>query len=127
MRSGVNTFFENLKKSGYNFYGYYPTVVDLTNILPQFQNDDSSKFSSPCITKDIDKKILKLLTNLNSPWFVYLHCVDLHDPIHVPKKFDDKKIKTTYEKQIMAIDKILGDIIKKIDLEKIHSVSSKYH
>ena len=127
MRSGVNTFFKNLKKSGYNFYGYYPTVVDLTNILPQFQNDDSGKFSSPCITKDIDKKIVKLLDNLNSSWFVYLHCMDLHDPIHIPKKFDDKKIKTTYEKQIMAIDKSLGDIIKKIDLEKTIFILTSDH
>ena len=127
MRFGINTFFENLKKSGYDFYGYYPTISDLTNILPQFQNDDSGKFSSPCITKDMDKKILKLLTNLNSPWFVYLHCMDLHDPINFPKKFDDKKIKTTYEKQIMAIDKILGDIIKKIDLEKTIFILTSDH
>jgi arylsulfatase A-like enzyme len=125
--SGINTFFGNLKKSEYAFYGYYPTAVDLTNILPQFQNDDSGKFSSPCITKDMDKKILKLLANLNSPWFVYLHCMDLHDPIHVPKKFDDKNIKTIYQKQIMAIDKIMGNIIKKIDLEKTIFILTSDH
>lgn len=125
--SGINTFFENLKQSEYVFYGYYPTAVDLTNILPQFQNDDSGKFSSPCITKDMDKKILKLLPNLNSPWFVYLHCMDLHDPIHVPKKFDDKNIKTTYQKQIMAIDKVMGDIIQKIDLEKTIFILTSDH
>jgi len=75
----------------------------------------------------VDKKILKLLTNLNSPWFVYLQCMDLHGSIHVPKKFDDKKIKTTYEKQIMAIDKILGDIIEKIDLEKTIFILTSDH
>jgi len=123
---GVNTFFKNLK-SEYTFYGYYPTAVDLTNILPQFQNDDSGKSSSPCITKGIDKKVLKLLSNLNSPWFVYLHCMDLHDPIQVPKKLNDKNIKTTYQKQIMAIDKIISNIIKKIDLEKTIFILTSDH
>jgi len=114
----VSTFFQNLQLENYNFYGYYPTVVDLTNLLPKFKNEDSAKFASPCITNEISKNLIADFNNLDHPWFLYLHCMDLHDPIKVPKKLDDKRIISTYQKQIMAIDKVLGNIIKKIDLSK---------
>jgi len=114
----VHTFFQNLQLEHYNFYGYYPTVVDLTNLIPKFKNKDSAKFISPCITNEIGKNLISNFNDLVDPWFLYLHCMDLHEPIVVPKNLDDKQITSTYQKQIMAIDKVLGDIIKKIDFSK---------
>lgn len=127
LNPNTKTFFEILKNNKYNFYGYYPTVVDLTNILPPFQNQDSGKFPSPCLTNEIGENIFNLSANVDSPWFVYLHCMDLHDPIKVPKKYDDENLDTLYEKQIMAIDKILGRILEKFQSENSIFVLTSDH
>lgn len=118
LNPNVKTFFHTLKYENFNFYGYFPTVVDLSNIIPKFKNDDSGKYSFPCITKEIGDKILTQLKNLTEPWFFYAHCMDLHDPITIQKNLDDKEITSLYQKQIMAIDTVLTNIVKEIDFTK---------
>ena len=68
-------------------YGYNPTVVNLANLLPKFENSDSSKESSPRIT-DIGNKIIEKLNELEEPWAMFVHITDLHEPIIIPKQFD---------------------------------------
>ena len=64
---------------------------------------------------------------MTSPWFVYLHCMDLHEPINVQKKYDDKNLDTLYEKQIMAMDKILGKLLEKFNLDDTIFVLTSDH
>ena len=84
----VTTFFDFLKLENYNCYGYNPTVVDLANLLPPFENDDSSIESSPALTKGLGEKLLQNLGKLKEPWIIFVHSTDLHDPIIIPKEFD---------------------------------------
>ena len=128
LNSNVTTFFDFLKLENYNCYGYNPTVVNLANLLPTFENDDSAIESSPTLTKGLGEKLLQNLDKLKEPWIIFVHSTDLHDPIIIPKEFDlDDFGSNQYERQISAIDNQLGKILKKIDFEKTLVVITADH
>ena len=59
------------------------------------------------------------MDKLKEPWIIFVHSTDLHDPIIIPKEFDQNDFGSNqYERQISAIDNQLGKILKKIDFEK---------
>ena len=60
----------------------------------------------------------KLDSGLKTPWFFYIHINDLHQPIVVPKDFDDKKFgDTDYDRMVSAIDFWIGNFLQKVDLK----------
>jgi len=66
-----------------------------------------------------EKIINKLDSMPENPWFFYIHINDLHQPILVPKSFNDEKFgETDYEKMLSAIDFWIGKFLKQIDLTK---------
>ena len=128
LNSNVTTFFDFLKLENYNCYGYNPTVVNLANLLPTFENDDSAIESSPALTRGLGEKLLQNLDKLKEPWLIFVHSTDLHDPIIIPKEFDQNDFGSNqYERQISAIDNQLGKILKKIDFAKTLVVITADH
>ena len=124
----MTTFFDFLKLENYNCYGYNPTVVNLANLLPTFENDDSATESSPALTRGLGEKLLQKLEKLKEPWLIFVHSTDLHDPIIIPKEFDQNDFGSNqYERQISAIDNQLGKILKKIDFAKTLVVITADH
>ncbi len=123
INSDVNTFFKIFQDHEYNFYGYIPKIGDIIGLFPNFLNDDS--FYEPYKNlyesngKILSDKIFdRLEGESKEPWFLVVHLYDLHDPIIIPKSFNDKKFGATpYEKQVSAIDEWIGKLVQKIDLE----------
>ncbi len=127
LKPNIKTLFQILKDENYHLYGYNPTVVNLANLLPKFENDDSSEESSPRIT-DTDNKIIEKLSGLKEPWAMFVHVTDLHEPIIIPKQFDKPEYGSSqYEKQIFAIDHKIGELMDKIDLQKTQLIVTADH
>lgn len=125
----ITTYFDILKFHNYHFYGYHPTIIEMIGIFPQFENDDSVNDRSPSLTRGLGKKIIdKLKIGMKEPWMLYIHAMDLHSPIVIPKEFDNVEFgNTKYEKQISAIDSWLGKIFKVIDLRSTLVVVTADH
>lgn len=128
LKPNVRTIFQIFKDQNYHLYGYNPTVVNLANLIPKFENNDSFEESSPRITDQIGKKILEKLNGLEEPWAMFVHITDLHDPIIIPKQFDKSEYGfSQYEKQIFAIDHKIGELVDRIDLKKTQLIVTADH
>ena len=80
--------------------------------------------------RGLGKMIIHKLSskNMSSPWFYYIHLMDLHQEIAVPEMFDDIKFgETKYDRVVSAIDFWIGKIINKIDLENTLVVITSDH
>ncbi len=120
INSNVTSYFSILKKQGYNFYSYTPSLTDSLGIFPEWQNDDYSFDYYWNLSEGLGKKIINLFESkkMDEPWFYYIHVEDLHFPITLTKEFDNEKFGTSkYEKKVSALDEWLGKILEKIDLK----------
>jgi len=132
LNSNITTFFKIFESIGYKLYGYVPKVGDI-GLFPNFLNNDS--FYEPYKNiyeekgKILSNKIFeKLSDNMTEPWFFLVHLYDLHDPMIIPKSFNDKKFGTSnYEKQVSSIDNWIGQLIKKINFEDTLLVLTSDH
>jgi len=118
----ILTYVDHLKKNNYSTFATTSEVNSFLGLTEDFDltldqtihNNYSSLFAG------LGKKILNKFDTLkDEPWFFYIHINDLHQPIIVPKDFDDEKFgKTDYEKMVSAIDFWIGKFLEKIDLAK---------
>ena len=116
----VTSYFSILKKQGYNFYSYIPSLTDSLGIFPEWQNDDYPFDYYWNLSEGLGKKIIAQLESIKSdtPWFYYIHIEDLHFPITLSKEFDNEKFGSSkYEKKVSAMDIWLGKILEKVDLD----------
>jgi len=111
-----------LKNNGYSVYGIIPDLTSLSRFRFNFQNSVNSLKGTPPniehLWEGAGEKILQLLDNvkMKEPWFCYVHPMDLHDPLIVPKEFDIEEFgKSKYDRILSSIDKWIGDIINRID------------
>jgi arylsulfatase A-like enzyme len=70
---------------------------------------------------------LKLLKS-KSPWFYFIHLMDLHQPFYLPDEFNlDKFGLTRYDKMISYIDEWVGKFIQNIDFENTLLIFTSDH
>jgi len=128
----INTKNQNFplefKKNGYNTHATYQDVISFLNLNKIF--DDASGYDNySFLWKDLTDEILNKFDNnmMQEPWLYYLHLYDLHilsfihaeRKKHAPDEFFDKKMNMNEHVRIVsAIDRSLGRILAKIDLEK---------
>ena len=118
-----------LKNSGYTIFGKVPSLSFLDSLYSEFEDDD--KFSVekqwPRLDDGIGEAIIKKLkTNLENPWFYYIHLLDVHSkitpgmaPMVIPQKFDTEQFgKSKYERAVSATDWWLGEILKNVNLDE---------
>jgi len=115
----ISTYIKDLKENGYHNYSTSPELASLLGITCDFENIDKSYKNYFGLFSGLGQQILEKLEEkrFQEPWFFYIHLVDLHNPIIVPKEFDNEVYgNTQYDRMISAIDNWLGKILKKIDL-----------
>ena len=115
----LETYFDILKNSNYNFYGLLPTLQTKLGIFPEFLNKNSTFDYYLTLSQGLGKRSIELLDSCKNskPWFCYLLIDDIHFPIIVEPDFNDEKYgKTNYDKSISNIDYWLGKILSKIDI-----------
>lgn len=122
LNPNIITYFKIFETYGYNLYGYVPSVGETIGLFPEFKNNDA--YYQPYKNlyegngKILTDQIFDKLKNMQEPWLLLLHLYDLHDPVSVPKHFNNDKYGTTnYEKQISAIDNWIGKLLTHVDLK----------
>ena len=136
-----NNLIDILKKHGYHIYGTFPNFTSFNSLRERFENENNSydwiKPNIPPVSlpTGLATKIIQLLESKGKqePYFCYFHIFDLH-PLREGKKpigieeFDNEKFGSSmYAKTVSSIDHWLGNILKKIDLEKTLLVITSDH
>ena len=113
------------KNNGYHVYGIIPDLTILSRFRFNFENSvNSFKGTPPNIERlgeGTGQKILNLFepNKMKAPWFCYIHPNDLHNPVIVPEEYKNEKFgNNKYEKVLSSMDKWIGDIVKRIDMDK---------
>ena len=119
-----------LKDNGYTNYATAPSVADDFGLICDFQNPDSSYDNYFSLFSGLGDKILDKIKNkkLQDPWFFYIHVSDLHSPVIVPPRFNDKKYGISqYERMVSAIDDWLSQILGYIDTKNTTIILTADH
>ena len=112
------TLAEHLKNYGYStgaFVGAYP--LDSRFGLSQgfdFYDDNYSRIHTVNLSsldrkaEDVVEAALDWLQGRTSPWFLWIHCWDPHNPYDPPEPFKTQYSDHLYEGEIAYVDSILG-------------------
>ena len=115
----TTSYLEFLKNHGYKLYGCMSKSDSLLEILPEFENNEETFCTSGMGTEAGQITLDKLNSKMKEPWLFIMHADHLHFPITNPKGFQDEKFGSdNYEKQVSAIDSLLGQVLEKVDLKK---------
>ena len=115
----IRSHIQILKENGYNTYATSPEITNDLGIVCDFENPDKSYNNYFSLFAGLGNQIIqKISANyLKKPWFFYIHILDLHKPVVVPKKFDDEKFGLSqYERMLSATDFWIGKILEKINM-----------
>ena len=136
-----NNLIDVLKKNGYHIYGIFPNLTPFNSLQQYFENEKNSfewiEGNEPpeTLSTGLAERITRVLesTEKQEPYFCYFHIFDLH-PLREGKKsigiekFDDEEFGSSmYARTVSSIDHWLGNILKKIDLEKTLLVITSDH
>ena len=115
----IRSCIQILKENDYNTYATSPEITNDLGVTHDFENPDKSYNNYFSLFAGLGNQIIqKISANyLKKPWFFYIHILDLHKPVVVPKKFDDEKFGLSqYERMLSATDFWIGKILEKINL-----------
>lgn len=122
INSEISTYVDHLKQNGYTTFATTSEINSFLGLTADFdltieQTIHNNYYS---LFAGLGEKIINKLDSMpENPWFFYIHINDLHQPILVPKSFNDEKFgETDYEKMLSAIDFWIGKFLKQIDLTK---------
>ena len=123
------THFHFLKNSGYHVYGIIPKDGPLFGLEDIFENNDAGYTSEFRIYDGLGNKILKEFDNMSTePWMYFIHLLDLHLPLFIPKQFSDASFgDNPYDQMLSALDSWIGTLLKKINLKNTIVVLTADH
>jgi len=115
----AQNFVKILKNNNYKTYGTVTAASHILGLTDEFEFIETyPNFSR--LSSGLDNQILEKFEfkKMEEPWFYYIHLLDLHPPIEVPKEFKDEKFgEIAYEKMISYFDSFLGKLLLKLDLK----------
>ena len=115
----IRSCIQILKENDYNTYATSPEITNDLGVTHDFENPDKSYNNYFSLFAGLGNQIIQKISAsyLKKPWFFYIHILDLHKPVVVPKKFDDEKFGLSqYERMLSATDFWIGKILEKINL-----------
>jgi len=129
---------QKLKNSGYYIGGLIPKLTSLKPITSYFQNENHIYDPGPppeTLTTGITEKISSLLNSLKntSPWFCYLHLLDLHplregrEPLKIEEFQSEKFGNSLYAQTVSAIDYCLKKILDRINFDNTLLIVTSDH
>lgn len=127
-----NNFFEIFQNEGYHVYGIVPRLISFSALVDNFENADTTFNGEPPTEHLFDRlgeKIISLLSSkMTEPWICYVHIMDLHWPLTVPKNFDHEQYGySKYERIVSSIDFWIGKIMEKINTKNTLVVITADH
>ena len=109
------------KTHGYNLYATVPDMPFLDTITSDF-NDRDLVSGTPYlrIFEGFGNKILSRLSSIknSSPWFYYVHIMDLHIAKKLPNEYTNNKFTSnSWEQKLAVIDTWIEKILNEVNLE----------
>jgi arylsulfatase A-like enzyme len=132
--SKIKTLFDKLSEKEYSLYSITPDIMFFMELTKKFTKnihytyDERESWNG--LNHEIGNQILDELNkhNKKSPWLLYIHLMDLHLPLKVPKNFNyNKNISNDFEKILCVLDFWIGKIIERVDLEKTTVIITSDH
>tara|TARA_B100000745_G_scaffold175531_1_gene114878 strand:+ start:320 stop:1747 length:1428 start_codon:yes stop_codon:yes gene_type:complete len=134
LNQNLPTFSDDLINSGYQTYAIIPEAEKHTNISKLFANVEFFNSFATLYDENLGNKIIKTLNqDVKSPWFLFVHLMDLHGPaiFHLGNNFEKSGENYTevnqYDKMLSAIDPWLGKIFQCINLKNTICVITSDH
>lgn len=118
-----------LKEHGYHAYAIMHSSLGDQGLYEPFENHDIGHQESENIHNGLGERILSKFKDqtMNSPWFYYVHFMDLHKPCIVPDEFQHLSENKRYDYNIESIDKYIGKMMELIDLSNTMVVLTADH
>ena len=135
LNPNLDTFVDELSKSGFSTHAIIPDSLKHTNIPKKFSDAVFFNSFASLYDENLGSKIIQIIKNLSSekPWFLFIHLQDLHGNavFHLddgPKEFNNERFgKNPYEKMLSAMDPWLGKFFDCIDFDKTLCVVTSDH
>jgi arylsulfatase A-like enzyme len=130
LNSKATNYVSILTNNGYNAYATTPEIASALGLTCDFQNNDTAYENYFGLFAGLGRQILDRLESkkIIEPWIFYIHLLDLHQPVIVPKEFDDEKFGSSqYERMVSAIDVWLGRILQQININNTLIVLTADH
>ena len=128
---GVPNFFNVLKNEGYELNSFVPDLSFFQKATKNFDNNQHyvyDKREEWLQLVGFGDQILEKLTQMSTPWFYFIHLMDLRPPYILPAEFDKEEFgETSYDRMLSYIDIWIGKFLKKIDLKNTIFVLSSDH
>ena len=132
--SNVKTFFDLLGNNEYEIYSFVPDTPFFIDLVSK--NDKSvhypfeKKESWVRLHEGLGNQLIEFLNknDCKSPWFMYIHLMDIRSPFLVPNGFETEEFgKTKYDQLVSSIDLWIGKILEKINFDNTLLVISSDH
>ncbi len=125
-------YIHSLQEFGYNVYGIIPKLTSLSPLIELCLNDNPTYCAGPpakTLFDGVGQQIIDVFsTQMNEPWFYYVHIMDLHWPLNVPKQYDDSEFgMDKYDRIVSSIDYWIGKILDNVDLKNTIVVITADH
>lgn len=116
----VETFLKVFKSNDYHLYATIPKFCEYFGFFSDFEKKDTWYDATSRLFNGLGEKILETISSISmsEPWFYFIHLLDLHKPVILPKEYADIKFGASqYEQMLSGIDIWIGKFLKKIDLD----------
>jgi len=110
-------YIKQLNEFGYNTISLTPGYFANAKLTTNFK--ESPQFNGS-LSEGMCQQINDILERLESPYFFFVHILDIHGTAKdFPKQFDEKKYGVNrYERRVSAVDVWLGKFLDRIDRNK---------
>ncbi len=126
-----SNYISSLVDEGYSIYNVLPKLTSFSSFVNISSKGYSYEGGPPAesLFDGIGEKILEILNSpMKSPWFFYIHLMDLHWPLIVPQKFEDEKFgKDKYDRIVSSIDHYLKKFLDVLNLEETLIIITSDH
>ncbi len=110
------TLAEHLKTYGYStgaFIGGFPldSRFGLSQGFDVYDDDFGKKYENEIPAELVIEKSLSWLKQQKSPWFLWIHCYDPHDPYAPPEPFKKRYESDLYNGEVAYVDRSLSPVL----------------
>lgn len=125
------TLAEHLRKAGYStaaFVGAFPldSRFGLNQGFDTYDDEYDLRHQRKMETGEragqiVVDRAVEWLAHITSPWFLWVHCYDPHDPYNPPEPFRTQHKECLYDGEVAYVDFVMGKLFRYLDENDLSS------
>ena len=118
LSENTGTYIKQLNDLGYDTYCIVPKVVELRGLTKDFRHVESKNYIDIFLDDDFEHYLIERINKMRTskPFFLYVHLMNLHNPLMLHKRFDSSEYGFNYyEKMLSQINYHFTNIVKELD------------